>query len=197
VNSVIWIFSLCLFGGLWSPEVSAMSGCPTVSAMAENLNEKAREYCGPGKIEWDLNEFVPDGTVCESRQQGLNLIERVLQDFCEGKIEGDDITKKLSRIRVAAYLGTETEYKLLGKELIAKVPIKEAPVLSKWNEELAKLKTFLRTSTGLSLASKEDREKLRAQVEREAETKKRDRERDREREQGRELNERKWKKMPN
>lgn len=181
MKSVAQMFIFGLFAIMCANGASAKGGCPTVSSMAEHLNEKTREYCGPGKIDWDLTDFVPDGIVCESRQQGLNLIERVVQDLCEAKIEGDDITKKLSRIKVTAYLGTETDYKILGKDLIAKVPIKEAPILTKWNEELAKLKTFLRTSTGLSLATKEEREKLKADAERATETKKRDKDREKER----------------
>lgn len=141
-----------------------MSGCPTTAVMADHLNQKTAEHCGAGKITWDLSEFVPDGSVCESRQQGLNLVSRVVQDFCEAKIDGDDITTKLGQIHVRAYLGTATEYSFRGKQLSAKVPIKEAPVLTKWNEELLKLKTFLRTSTGLALESASDRAKVKAEA---------------------------------
>lgn len=150
-----------------------MSGCPTTAVMADHLNQKSAEHCGTGKITWDLSEFVPDGSVCESRQQGLNLVSRVVQDFCEAKIDGDDITTKLSQIQVRAYLGTATEYSFRGKQLSAKVPIKEAPVLTKWNEEILKLKTFLRTSTGLALESASDRAKVKAEAAKVEEKKKR------------------------
>ena len=168
----IWLLSLFLMSA-WSPEALAMSGCPTTAVMADHLTEKSAEHCGAEKIVWDLSDFVPDGTVCESRQQGLNLVARVVQDLCESKIDGDDITTKLTHIKVTAHLGTGTEYVFLRKQLNAKVPIKEAPVLTKWNEELLKLKTFLRTSTGLPLASRADREKLQADAKQAEETKKR------------------------
>lgn len=169
------MFGILILGG---SSAMAYGGCPSPAEMATHLNEKTGEVCGVGKITWNLSNFVPDGTICESRQQGLNLIKRVVQDLCESKISGDDITTKLSAIEVSAYLGSETEYKYSGKSLIAKVPIKEAAVLTKWNDELEKLKVFLRTSTGLSLASKNDRDQIAKQVEAEKQDKQRQKEKE-------------------
>ncbi len=177
------LISIVIVSVFHTSEASGLGGCPTVQVMSAHMNEMSAEKCGPGKIEWDLSNFVPDGTVCESRQQGLNLVSRVVEGLCEEKIEGDDITTKLQRIQISAYLGAETEYKYVGGVLIAKVPIKEAPVLTKWNDELLKLRNFLRTSTGLSLTSKRDREQMQKQTE--------DRDADLKRKQAREQEQRK------
>lgn len=156
-NTIIFL----VFGLLFQ-NVFAGSGCGTAESMTRELNEKTVEVCGSG-LTWDLSAFVPDNSICESRQQGLNLILRIVQDFCPA--HKNEMLGKLNSIHVEAAMIQEAEYKLEKKTLIARVPIKEAAVLSKWNEESDKLRKFLKTSTGLNLSTAQEKEKLKRDAE--------------------------------
>lgn len=151
--------------------VVAKAGCETAESMTRQLSEKTKELCGNG-LEWDLTGFVPDNSICESRQQGLNLILQVLHDYCP--VYGKEITGKINKIRVEAALIGEAEYGLSGKTIMAKVPIKEAAVLTKWNEESEKLRKFLKSATGLKLLTVTEKEKQQKESEN-AEVKKQER----------------------
>lgn len=153
------IFSVLV---LFAQTVFAKSSCETAETMTRELNEKTIEFCSAG-LTWDLSGFVPDGSICESRQQGLNLILRVFQDFCPAHKK--ELLAKVAIVRVEAALIQEAEYKLENRALVARVPIKEAAVLSKWNEETDKLKKFLKTSTGLNLSTSQEKEKLKKEME--------------------------------
>lgn len=157
-NTIIFLVLVLLF-----QNVFAKSSCETAESMTRELNEKIVEFCGTG-LTWDLSAFVPDNSICESRQQGLNLIFQVFQDFCPAHKK--ELLGKISSIHVEASMIQEAEYKLERKTLSAKVPIKEAAVLSKWNEETDKLRKFLKSATGLNLSTVQEKEKLKRDTER-------------------------------
>lgn len=152
-TSLILMTFLCLS--------SQAHACPVAQEVGTELSNKTEAVCGK-RIVWDLAKFVPDDEICGSRRQGLNLIQRVLEDVCESRVPGDDLTEKLERIEVVAHLKPEFRYELKARVLKATVPIKEAPVLSKWNESRDQLLDFLRKSTGLKLESKAKREEISA-----------------------------------
>lgn len=156
-NAIIILMFVLISQGLF-----AKSSCETSESMTVELNKKTEVYCGVG-LTWDLTGFVPDNSICESRQQGLNLIFRVVEEICGASAA--DLLSKLATIRVEAALIQEAEYKLAVKTLAARVPIKEAPVLSKWNEETDKLRKFLKSATGLKLMTAQEKEKQKSEIE--------------------------------
>ncbi len=119
--------------------------CPLADEHAQQLNQQLIEACGARAPQWDLTEFVPDDEVCSGRQAALSLVQRHILELCTS-ISSDKrphSLQQLQTLRARARLVTEFEFKREGRRLSMIVPIKEAPVLSNWNEHVERLSEFI------------------------------------------------------
>lgn len=141
-------------------QIAAAKQCAQNDSEQEMRNVKLKEKCGAG-ITWDLTHFSTDNSVCASRKQGLELIEKVINDFCQDN--ADEIKTKIKTLQVQSRADLKTQYELNGTTLSALVPQEETAILTKWASEEEKLKTFIKQKTGLALLTANEKKRLEEQ----------------------------------
>jgi len=145
-KSLFSVLSILVVPMLFVNTASAKLCGKPESEMAHR-NEVIKQKCGAG-ITWDLTEFVSDNSICPSRKQGLELIEKVITNICEK--QSDLLKSKIKTIRVKGLVEKEMKYNMKGTTFLAEVTLDEAYVLTQWSQEEEKLENFIRTTAGVN-----------------------------------------------
>ncbi len=153
-------FAVVLAGKL--PMALAKGGCPTGQELQTRKNESLSKACGLN-IRFNLLKFKSDLTsICDSQTSAVDMIEQTLIQLCNQS--ANELSSKIHEVQVVGWSQKEIKYQILNDTLLAQVSFDEGYVISNWSKEAEKLKSFLRSNTGLSLLSAEEISKAKSQA---------------------------------